>query len=110
MVAEAAPGYARAVPEGTFTVELPDGRRLEGWAAGNTGAPTLLFHGGTPSAATPFAPIVDATLARGCRFVTYSRPGYAGSTRRAGRSVADCAADVSALLEALSLEGVRTVG
>lgn len=98
------------MPEGTFTVDVPDGRRLEGWAAGDAGAPAVLLHGGTPSAATPFAPLVDATIARGCRFVTYSRPGYAGSTRLAGRSVADCAADVDALLGALSLDRVRTIG
>ena len=91
-------------------VDLPDGRRLEGWAAGETTAPGVLFHVGTPATGTPFAPVVDATLARGCRFVTYSRPGYAGSTRLEGRSVADCAADVAALLDALSLDRVFTIG
>jgi pimeloyl-ACP methyl ester carboxylesterase len=98
------------VAEGTFTVGLPDGRRLEGWAAGQSGTPAVLFHVGTPSAGAPFAPLVAAALERGYRFVTYSRPGYAGSTRREGRSVADCAADVSALLDALAVERVHTVG
>jgi pimeloyl-ACP methyl ester carboxylesterase len=58
----------------------------------------------------PFAPLVDETLARGRRFVTYSRPGYAGSTRLEGRSVGDCAGDVSALLDARALERVHIVG
>jgi pimeloyl-ACP methyl ester carboxylesterase len=93
-----------------FAVDLPDGRRLEGWAAGERDAPTLLLHVGTPAAGIPFAPLVDDVLARGCRFVTYSRPGYAGSTRLEGRSVADCAADVDAVAEALSLDVLHTVG
>jgi pimeloyl-ACP methyl ester carboxylesterase len=98
------------VPEGTFTVDLPNGRRLVGWEAGAPGAPGLLFHFGTPSAGIPFAPLVDEALARGCRFVTYSRPGYAGSTRLEGRSVADCASDVIALLDSRGLDRVHVVG
>ena len=95
---------------GGFTIELADGRRLEGWDAGEPGAPGLLFHFGTPSAGIPYAPLVEATLARGRRFVTYSRPGYAGSTRREGRSVADCASDVVALLDSRGLGQVHVVG
>ena len=102
--------YARPVAEGPFSLDLADGRRLEGWSAGERGAPAVLLHMGTPSAGVPFAPIVDATLARGARFVTYSRPGYAGSTRREGRSVADCAADAAAILDALAVERTHTVG
>jgi pimeloyl-ACP methyl ester carboxylesterase len=98
------------VPEGAFTVDLPDGRVLEGWATGESSQPTVLFHVGTPAAGTPFAPLVEAARARGYGFVTYSRPGYAGSTRLEGRSVADCARDVAALLDARSLEHVTVVG
>lgn len=102
--------YARAVAAGAFTIDLADGRRLEGWEAGEPRAPGLLFHFGTPSAGIPFAPLVDETLARGLRFVTYSRPGYAGSTRLPGRSVADCASDVVALLDSRGLDRVHAVG
>lgn len=102
--------YARPVAEEAFTVDLPGGRQLEGWEAGAAGAPGVLFHFGTPSAGLPFAPLVDATLGRGRRFVTYSRPGYAGSTRVEGRSVADCAADVRALLDSRRLDTVHVVG
>jgi pimeloyl-ACP methyl ester carboxylesterase len=98
------------VPVGAFTVPLPDGRLLEGWASGERGQPAVLFHVGTPSAGMPFAPLVAAAQQRGFRFVTYSRPGYAGSTRRNGRSVADCADDVAALLDARSLDRVAVVG
>jgi len=98
------------VGDGPFTLDLPDGRRLEGWTAGEHGGPAVLLHLGTPSAAVPFAPLVDCALARGCRFVTYSRPGYAGSTRLEGRLVADCAPDVEVLADALSLGRIHVVG
>jgi pimeloyl-ACP methyl ester carboxylesterase len=98
------------VVDGPFTLALPDGRRLEGWAAGEDAAPVVLLHLGTPSAGVRFKPLVEQVRARGCRFVTYSRPGYAGSTRLEGRSVADCAADVDALAAALSLDRLHTVG
>ena len=102
--------YARPVAGEPFAVDLADGRRVEGWTAGETGAPAVVLHMGTPSAGVPFAPIVDATTARGARFVTYSRPGYAGSTRHEGRSVVDCAADTAAILEHLSVTRAHTVG
>jgi len=98
------------VAEEAFTVDRAGGRRLEGWETGARGAPGVLFHFGTPSAGIPFAPLVDATLARGRRFLTYSRPGYAGSTRVEGRTVADCAADVLALLDSRGLDRVHVVG
>jgi pimeloyl-ACP methyl ester carboxylesterase len=102
--------YARLVADGPLTIQLADGRRLESWSAGESGAPAVLLHMGTPGAGVPFAPLVDATLARGARFVTYSRPGYAGSTRLEGRSVSDCAADAAALLDALEVDRAHVVG
>lgn len=102
--------YARAVADGPISIDLADGRRLEGWSAGDVDAPAVVLHMGTPGAGIPFAPLVDATLTRGRRFVTYSRPGYAGSTRLEGRSVADCAADTAALLDALAVERAHVVG
>jgi pimeloyl-ACP methyl ester carboxylesterase len=98
------------VADGPFTTTLSDGRRLEGWSTGQAGAPAVLLHMGTPGAGVPFAPLVDATLARSARFVTYSRPGYAGSTRLEGRSVADCAADAAALLDTLEVDRAHVVG
>ena len=82
---------------GSFDLVLDDGRRLEGWAGAGTSAEAVLLHVGTPSAGVPFEPWVAATARRGLRFVTYSRPGYAGSARQTGRSVADCASDVAAI-------------
>ena len=85
-------------------------------AASRAGAParrTLRQSSSTwehPAQASRSRPLVDATLARGARFVTYSRPGYAGSTRLEGRSVADCAADAAALLDTLEVDRAHVVG
>ena len=47
---------------------------------------------------------------RGVRHISYSRPGYRGSERDPGRSVADCAADVAAIADALDIERFLCVG
>ncbi|HEX2304039.1 MAG TPA: alpha/beta fold hydrolase [Gaiella sp.] len=95
---------------GAFEVALPDGRRLEGWASEGPSTSAVLFHVGTPCAGIAYEPLVEETARRECRFVTYSRPGYAGSTRRPGRSVADCVDDVAALARQLGLERLHVVG
>jgi hypothetical protein len=56
----------------------------------------LIFHLGTPSAAVLFGPLVEEATRRKLRTVVYSRPGYASSTAKPGRSVADAVADVRA--------------
>ena len=99
-----------AVSGGEFAVTLGDGRQLAGWATANPSRSAVLFHFGTPSAGIAYEPIVRAAVERDCRFVTYSRPGYARSTREAGRSVADCTEDVVALARALGLERLHVVG
>jgi pimeloyl-ACP methyl ester carboxylesterase len=93
-----------------FTLELPGGGRLEGWAGEARSRTGLLFHVGTPCAGLPYEPLVAEASGRGLRFVTYSRPGYAGSTRREGRTVADCCDDVVAIAGALGLERLHGVG
>jgi pimeloyl-ACP methyl ester carboxylesterase len=95
---------------GHLTVTLADGRRLEAWANDGTSSTAVLLHVGTPCAGIAFDSMVAAAVRRGCRFVTYSRPGYAGSTRQPDRSVADCAADVAALARALGLDRLYVVG
>jgi pimeloyl-ACP methyl ester carboxylesterase len=88
----------------------PDGRRLEVQLGGPEDSRALIFHAGTPGAAELFAPLVDAGARRGLRHVTYSRPGYGRSDRHAGRTVADCAADVAAIADALGIDRFYTVG
>jgi pimeloyl-ACP methyl ester carboxylesterase len=89
---------------------LPDGRVLEYLVEGPATAIPLVLHHGTPSGTVRYAPVVDAALAGGFRFVQASRPGYASSTPRAGRRVADAAADTAALMDALEAPAFVTVG
>lgn len=70
----------------------------------------LVFHNGTPGAGQMFSEQVEAGARRGFRHVAYSRPGYGGSDRHPGRSVADCAADVAAIADALGIERFLTAG
>ena len=87
------------------------GRRIEIERSGPEGADSVvIFHTGTPSAGILFGPMVAAGAARGIRHVAYSRPGYAGSVRRPGRTVADCAADVAAIADELGIGRFYTVG
>jgi pimeloyl-ACP methyl ester carboxylesterase len=85
-------------------------RSLEVLVTGPDDGPALVFHSGTPSAAIPFAPLLDAAGAAGLRLVTWSRPGYGGSTPSPGRTVADVAADTAAVLDALGIDRFRTLG
>ena len=89
---------------------LPDGRVLEYLVEGPATAIPLILHQGTPSGTVRYAPLVDAALAGGFRFVQASRPGYATSTPQPGRRVSDVAADTAALMDALNAPAFVTVG
>jgi pimeloyl-ACP methyl ester carboxylesterase len=96
-------------PATWLQVQRPDGGLLE-VLAGNNGDQPLVFHWGTPGAAVWFEPLATAAARMGLRLVMYSRPGYAGSTQRPGRSVADAADDVAAVLGALGADTFVTLG
>ena len=91
-------------------LSLPDGRTLDVRMSGRADGVVLIAHHGTPSSARQFEPYAEAAAGLGLRFVTYSRPGYASSTRAPGRSVADCAADVAAIADELGAAGFYTTG
>jgi pimeloyl-ACP methyl ester carboxylesterase len=78
--------------------------------AGPPDGQALLFHVGTPSAGILYPPLARLGADRGLRHITYSRPGYGRSGRSAGRGVADCVADVEAVLDALGVDRFLTVG
>ena len=82
-------------------VQLPDGRTLDVTVTGPADGVPLVFHHGTPGSAAQPGMLRRAAHDQDLRFVTYSRPGYGGSTRQADRSVASAAADVAALLDHL---------
>ncbi len=95
---------------GAFGVALADGRTLRAWSEGDPDGVLLVLHHGSPGAAVPFPTFDRAAAERGIRLVTYSRPGFGGSSRHEGRRVADCAADVAALADHLGAERFLTVG
>jgi pimeloyl-ACP methyl ester carboxylesterase len=93
-----------------LVVRTRDGRSLDVDVSGPVGGLPLVFHHGTPSSGVQFPPMARQLHDRGLRLVTYSRPGYGRSTRQPGRSVADCAADVATILDALGADTCLTAG
>jgi pimeloyl-ACP methyl ester carboxylesterase len=94
----------------TDYIDLGDGRRLAVRVSGPTDGMPLVFHHGTPGAATAIRALERAAHSRGLRLVTTSRPGYGGSTRQPGRNVADVVADTSAVLDALGAHRCLVAG
>jgi pimeloyl-ACP methyl ester carboxylesterase len=77
---------------------------LELHQAGDPGGFPVVMHHGTPMSGMPYETHDALAREQGIRLIGYDRPGYGGSPRRAGRSIADCAADVDAIADALGLE------
>ena len=91
-------------------LKLPDGRALEILIDGPAEGLPLIFHFGTPCAAVFFRPLVAEATRRKLRTVIYSRPGYATSSAKPGRTVADAVGDVQAILGELDAEEFVTIG
>lgn len=98
-----------AVPP-TLTVQTPDGRSLDVSLAGPADGTPLFFHYGTPQSGVAFPGHVEAAASRGLRLVSYARPGYSGSTRHPGRTVADAAADTRTILDQLGIHRAYVAG
>jgi pimeloyl-ACP methyl ester carboxylesterase len=96
--------------DGFDHVRLPDGRRLDLRVSGPADGVPLVFHHGTPGAATPVQALERAVHARGLRLVTTSRPGYGDSSRQPGRAVVDVAADTAAVLASIGAERCLVAG
>jgi pimeloyl-ACP methyl ester carboxylesterase len=98
------------VDASSFSLRLADGRSLDVAVSGRDDATPLVFHHGTPSGSLQYRPFARAAVACGLRLVSYSRPGYASSTRQPDRDVAGCAADVAAILDHLGADRCYTAG
>src|SRR4051812_23526270 len=94
----------------TTAVRMRDGRELEVLQVGPADGLPFVLHLGTPGAAVDIPQVTRPAGERGLRTVTYSRPGYAGSTPVPGRCVADAAADTAAVLDALGVDRFVTLG
>ena len=91
-------------------VRAADGRTLSVLVAGPPEADPVFFLHGTPGVLGLPDRDVEEGARRGLRHVLYSRPGYGGSDRLQGRSIADCAADVEAIADALGIGDFHVVG
>jgi pimeloyl-ACP methyl ester carboxylesterase len=91
-------------------VSTPDGRTLRVLDAGPADGAPVLVHNGSPNSRLLYGHDVERAQAQGVRLISYDRPGYGGSTRLEGRSVADCAADVRAIAAALRIERLGVWG
>src|SRR5438876_1230101 len=69
----------------TRDLRLADGRdlRIHDTVDGDL---TLVWHHGTPQTGLLYEPLLGLARERGMRLVSCARPGYGGSTRRAGRA------------------------
>jgi pimeloyl-ACP methyl ester carboxylesterase len=92
------------------TVTLRDGRQLAVAVSGPADGVPLLYHHGTPGCLFQPTASREECTRRGLRYLTYSRAGVEGSTRNRGRSVADVAADMEDVLDALGVERCVVAG
>ena len=94
-------------------LELGDGRRLHVYDTGghlSDDRLVVFWHHGTPNIGAPPEPLFPAADRLGIRWVSYDRPGYAGSTPNRGRDVASAAADVSSIADALGIKKFAVMG
>jgi pimeloyl-ACP methyl ester carboxylesterase len=92
-------------------LQLPDGRNLDYSVTGPEDARiSLVWIHGTPSAGIPVPTISNACAKKGIKVITFSRPGYGGSTRRKGRRVVDTVDDIQRLIEHLGVKQCLVAG
>ncbi|MFD3329151.1 alpha/beta fold hydrolase [Streptomyces sp. NPDC058701] len=91
-------------------VRTADGRALtvERWGDPG-GRPVFLLHG-TPGSRLGPAPRGMVLYQRRMQLIAYDRPGYGGSDRHPGRTVADVAREVAAIADALGLDAFAVAG
>jgi pimeloyl-ACP methyl ester carboxylesterase len=84
----------------TAELTTPDGRLIRYCQYGTPGGTPLLLHGGSPGTRWKRPQAVEAYERSGLHVLVPDRPGYGGSTRQPGRTVADAAADARLLAAA----------
>lgn len=96
--------------DNALTVSLPDGRQIAYLDGGDpAGYPVFGLHG-TPGCRLNRLPDDTVYARAGVRYITTDRAGYGQSSRNHGRAVADAAADVRAVADALGLDRFSVVG
>lgn len=77
---------------------------------GSPGGPPVMSFGGSPSTRWKRPDAVQAIEESGLWMVVPDRPGYGGSTRQPGRTVASVVADASALADSLGWDRFTVTG
>ncbi|MFD9126449.1 alpha/beta fold hydrolase [Kitasatospora sp. NPDC059571] len=91
-------------------VEAAGGRRLAVETTGDpSGRPVFLLHG-TPGSRVGPMPRSSVLALLGVRLISFDRPGYGGSGRMPGRTVAAASGDVTAIADALGLGTFAVLG
>ena len=91
-------------------VHTRDGRTLRISQAGEIGGVPGLCHHGMPGSRLLEPTDVARAHRRGIHLIGYDRPGYGGSSHHEGRNVADCAADVRTIADALGIRRLAVWG
>ena len=91
-------------------VTTPDGRSLAVQDAGVPNGPVLVAQHGSPGTGRFFGPELASAEELGARLIAYDRPGFGGSSPHRGRRIADAAADVATVLDALGVDRFATYG
>jgi pimeloyl-ACP methyl ester carboxylesterase len=99
-----------AAPDGPRAIGVPGERTVNVLVGGLPDGLPLVLHHGTPGGLASWPAMDEAARRRGLCLITVARPGYAGSTPRPGRRVADVAGDVAAVLDALGCDAFVTAG
>jgi pimeloyl-ACP methyl ester carboxylesterase len=92
------------------SVATADGRTLTVREGGDPGGVPVLVQNGTPGSSMLYEPHLRDAEEKGIRLISYDRPGYGGSSRHQGRSVADCVADIATICDALGIGRFCTWG
>ena len=91
-------------------ITLTVGRTLDVFVSGEDGEPLVIDLPGTPQGHRLDGALEEAAAATGLRIASLARPGYAGSTRLPGRTVADVVPDVLAVADSLGYEKFAVMG
>jgi pimeloyl-ACP methyl ester carboxylesterase len=94
----------------TQQVRDPSGRRLSVESLGDPeGKPVFLLHG-TPGGRNGPRPRGIILYRLGIRLISYDRPGYPGSDRNPGRTVASAAEDIRIIADYFGIDRFSVVG
>jgi pimeloyl-ACP methyl ester carboxylesterase len=91
-------------PPPTHQVSTRDGRVLTYCLYGPDGGRPTIAHEGTPGTRLWGAEAIGLLERCDVQALVYDRPGYGGSTRQAGRSIADAVDDVALLADTMGWE------